>query len=259
VEGHLGPVASGGGTAEPAGAQLARVRFVLCRPRNPQNIGAAARALCSAGVRELVLVDPQCDPRDPEAFRLAVHAGALLESARIVPTLAAALEGAAISAGATARFRPERTPLSPRECAELLARAASTRAQVALVFGDERAGLTAEEVERVDRVTSIPSAPEQTSWNLAQAVAIYAHEMRAACLAQEPAPRSPAASGSRRGANEVELAGLDRTLAAALDRLGRAPTRRRLYRTLARARLTSREAALWSAVLSALARALAHD
>lgn len=259
MEGHLGPVANGGGGAvEAASEQLARVRFVLCRPRNPQNVGAAARALCSAGVRDLVLVDPQCDPRDPEAFRLAVHAGALLQAARIAPTLAAALEGAAISAGATARFRPERAPLSPRGCAELLARAASAKAQVALVFGDERAGLTAEEVERVDRVTSIPSAPEQTSWNLAQAVAIYAHEVRSACLAQAPSSPAPA-SASRRDANEVELAGLDRTLAAALDRLGRAPTRRRLYRTLARARLTSREAALWSAVLAALARALARD
>src|ERR1700686_3141892 len=107
VEGHLGHVADGGGgSVEAASAVLARVRFVLCRPRNPQNVGAAARALCSAGVRDLVLVDPQCDPRDPEAFRLAVHAGALLESARVAPTLAAALEGAALSAGATARFPP---------------------------------------------------------------------------------------------------------------------------------------------------------
>jgi tRNA (cytidine32/uridine32-2'-O)-methyltransferase len=260
VEGHLGHVADGGGgSVEAASAVLARVRFVLCRPRNPQNVGAAARALCSAGVRDLVLVDPQCDPRDPEAFRLAVHARALLEAARVAPTLAAALEGAALSAGATARFRPERAPLSPRACTELLARAASlpARAQVALVFGDERAGLTAEEVEQVDRLSSIPSAPEQPSWNLAQAVAIYAHELRAACLAQAPAPPGPA-SGSRRGATEVELAGLDRALASALDRLGRGPTRRRLFRTLARARLTSREAALWSAVLAALARALAR-
>lgn len=238
-----------------ATALLGRVRFVLCRPRNPQNVGAAARALCSAGVDRLVVVDPQCDPRDPEAFRLAVHAGALLESARVVATLDAALEGTAISAGATARVRPERAPLSPRTCAELLARAAAAPAEVAFVFGDERGGLTAEEVERVDRVTSIPSAPAQPSWNLAQAVAVYAHEARAACLAQaDPFPPSPA---DRSAAGPVELAALDRTLAAALASLGRAPTRRRLFRTLERSRLTSREAALWSAVLSRLARVLA--
>ncbi|GAC1340259.1 MAG: hypothetical protein NVSMB23_10270 [Myxococcales bacterium] len=262
MEGHLGPVAR-------ADALLARVRFVLCRPRNPQNVGAAARALCSAGVGRLVLVDPQCDPRDPEAFRLAVHAGALLESARVVKTLGAALEGAALSAGATARFRPERVPLAPRACAELLAGAAAAPAEVAFVFGDERGGLTADEVDRVDRVTSIPSAPAQPSWNLAQAVAIYAHEARGACLAQAqgrpapspgsapPDPLTPPADGQRRDAPAVALAALDRAFAAALGRLGRAQTRRRLFRTLERSRLTSREAALWSAVVAALDRALA--
>jgi tRNA/rRNA methyltransferase/tRNA (cytidine32/uridine32-2'-O)-methyltransferase len=124
---------------------------------------------------------------------------------------------------------------------------------VALVFGDERSGLTADEVERVDHVTSIPSAPEQPSWNLAQSVAVYAHELRTACLAQAEPPPSAV---SRNEASPAQLAALDRALAAALSPLSREPVRRRLFRTLARAQLTAREASLWSAVLAALQKTL---
>ena len=248
MEGDLGSV---------AGALLGRVRFVLCRPREARNVGAAARALCSAGVRKLWLVDPQCDPRGAEAYRLAVHAGALLDEARVVATLAEALEGIAVSAGATARVRPERPALAPRTCTELLSSVlgADAAAEVALVFGDERSGLNAIEVEQVDHLSAIPSAPEQPSWNLAQAAAVYAYETRTACLAFAAAGGSTEARG-RQEAGPAELAALDRALAAALHPIGRAPTRRRLSRTLQRAQLTSREAQLWSAVLAALERAL---
>lgn len=258
MEGDRGAVADRGATSDrgTVAELLARVRFVLCRPRESRNVGAAARALRNAGVHRLVLVDPQCDPRSAEAYRLAVHAGPVLDAARTVATLEEALEGAVLSAGATARVRPERPLLSPRGCAELLAKAACERArpaEVALVFGDERAGLTAAEVERVDRVTSIPGAPGQPSWNLAQAVAVYAYETRTACLAQAEHAGGPA---DRNEAGPAKMAALDRALAAALEPLGRTATRRRLYRTLERARLTEREASLWSAVLSAARRAL---
>ena len=251
MEGDVGSVAG----------LLGRVRFVLCRPREARNVGAAARALCSAGVRRLWLVDPQCDPRGAEAYRLAVHAGALLDDARTAGTLAEALEGVAVSAGATARVRPERPSLEPRACTELLARvlAEGGAAEVALVFGDERSGLTAAEVERVDHLSAIPSAPEQPSWNLAQAAAVYAYETRTACLARAAIRGGPAAADApetRNAAGPAQLAALDRALAAALDPLGRGPTRRRLSRTLQRAQLTAREAQLWSAVLAALERAL---
>lgn len=241
------------GDRRPVAALLARARVVLCRPREARNVGSAARALRNAGLGRLVLVDPQCDPLSDEARRLAVHAGELLERARTVATLDEALEGVELSAGATARARPERPPLSPRGCGELLALAAGRPAEVALVFGDERSGLTSAEAERVDRVTTIDSAPEQPSWNLSQAVAVYGYELRTACLARAggPGPEVP-----RRDAGPGQLAAVDRALAAALEPLGRASTRRRLFRTLERARLTEREAALWSAVLAALRRAL---
>src|SRR5207249_9751314 len=155
---------------------LARLRFILVRPRNPQNLGAAARALRSAGIERLTLVDPRTGDYET-ARRVAVHSEQLLEAKRVVPTLEEALAGCALSVGTTARERPERPPLLPREA---VARLAASPGEVAVVFGDERSGLTASEVDAVDLVSSIPSAGEQPSWNLAQCIAVFAYEARMA-------------------------------------------------------------------------------
>ena len=92
--------------------RLGAVRFVLCRPRNPQNVGAAARALRNAGVSRWVIVDPS-NLDYVAARRVAVHAEELLERRRISPTLRDALAGCALTVGTTARARPERPLLTP--------------------------------------------------------------------------------------------------------------------------------------------------
>ncbi len=223
--------------------RLGAVRVVLCRTRNPLNLGAAARALKNAGLSRWALVDPQT--RDFEAARrVAVHAEDLLEQPRILDTLDEALSGCVLSVGTTVRARPERSVLTPRQAAEKLLAA---QGEVAVVFGDERSGLTAEEVERVDLVSAIPSAPEQPSWNLAQAIAVYAYELRAAALQLTPRSRSPRAE-----ADPGSVAAVDRALAAAAAGAGKPGARRRLFRALDRAQLSGREAALWTAFLRAV-------
>lgn len=225
--------------------RLGSVTFILCRPRNPQNIGAAARALRCAGISRWTIVDPRTVDFE-SARRVAVHAEELLDKPRIVPTLREALDGCALSVGTTARRRAERPMLTPREAA---ARLVAARGEVAVVFGDERSGLTALEVEAVDLVSSIPGAPEQPSWNLAQAVAVYAYEVRMAALA------SPARGRADRGAADPgALAAVDRALAEAAGRAGKPGARRRLFKVLDRAGLSGREAALWTAFLRQLGR-----
>jgi TrmH family RNA methyltransferase len=222
--------------------RLGAVRIVLCRPRNPQNLGAAARALRCAGLSRWAIVDPRTLDFET-ARRVAVHAEELLDRPAVCADLGEALRGCSLTVGTTARPRADRPLLSPREAAERLVAA---RGEVAVVFGDERSGLLAEEVDRVDLLSSIPSAPEQPSWNLAQAVAIYAWELRAAALAG----RFP------KGGRSVEttpdaLAAVDRALAEATSELGKPGLRRRLFRALERAALSPREAALWTAFLRA--------
>lgn len=225
--------------------RLGAVRFVLCRPRNPLNLGAAARALKNAGLSRWILVEPQT--LDFEAARrVAVHAEDLLDQPGIAATLAEALSGCALTVGTTTRARAERTALTPRQAAEKLIAA---RGEVAVVFGDERSGLTAEEVEQVDWVSAIPSAAAQPSWNLAQAIAVYAYELRTAALQRTPRPRSPRAE-----ADPGAVAAVDRALAEAAAGVGKPGARRRLFRALDRAQLSGREAALWTAFLRAITR-----
>lgn len=279
---------------------LSRVRVVLCRTKTPANLGAAARALRCAGISQWTLVDPRCDPMDPEAERLAIHAEGMLQLAHIVPTLREALSGCALSIGASARARYERPPLTPQTAATRLVSAighqlSALRARVpvpedgsaprvrrasalhdgecVLVFGDERVGLTSAESEACDLLTSIPSAPEQPSWNLAQAIAIYSFEVRSAALALEAARLAEAGASisiggrahkeprilhreERRLADAAQLAKLDRHFAQMLSYLRRERLQRRLMTSLERANLTDRESVLWTALVEQVLRRL---
>jgi tRNA/rRNA methyltransferase len=250
--------------------RLGAVTVVLCRPRNPQNLGAAARALRCAGISRWAIVDPRTHDFE-SARRVAVHAEELLDKPRLCGNLREAIEGCSLTVGTTARQRPGRPLLSPQEASARLVRA---RGQVAVVFGDERSGMTAEEVDAVDLLSTIPSDPAQPSWNLAQAIAIYAFELRSAALHQRFA--TPSAMGksatvdvatgsagmddaaeSSREARRTEaspdaLSAVDRALAGAVDALGKPGLRRRLFRALDRAALSPREATLWTAFFRAV-------
>jgi tRNA/rRNA methyltransferase len=224
---------------------LSRVRFVLCRPRNPVNLGAAARALRCSGIARWSIVDPRTLDFQA-ARRVAVHAEDLLDRPGIFATLPEALAGCALCVGTTARPRAERQLLAPREAAR---RILAAKGETAVVFGDERSGMTAAEVEAVDLLSSIPGDPEQPSWNLAQAVAIYAYELRMAAL-----DGGARAAPARPEADPAAQAAVDRALAEAAGALGKRGARRRLFRTLKRANLGGREAALWTAFLRAFPR-----
>jgi tRNA/rRNA methyltransferase len=188
---------------------------------------------------------------------VAVHAEDLLDKPGVCATLREALSGCTLSVGTTTRERKERGLLPPREAARRLIAA---RGDVAVVFGDERSGMTAEEVDAVDLLSCIPGDEAQPSWNLAQAIAIYAYEVRLAALAAaatEVAPARPLTASSRPRADLADpaaLAAVDRALAEATAAIGKPHARRRLFRALDRAKLTAREAALWTAFLRAFRR-----
>src|SRR5205085_1713028 len=113
---------------------------VLVGTQHPGNIGSAARAMKTMGLSELALVAPEKFP-DPQAFALAAGAAELLESARLFPTLEAAVADCRTVIATTARQRSVPMPeLSPREGAAR-ARAGQALGPVALVFGRERTGL----------------------------------------------------------------------------------------------------------------------
>jgi tRNA/rRNA methyltransferase len=236
--------------ASPHGA-APPVRIVLLRPRNPENLGAVARAMKNFGLEDWAIAE--LGTHDfAAARRVAVHAEELLDRPRLVRTLDEAVADCAWVVGTSSRAVRGKRRLAPGDVArEALARAALGR--TALVFGDERSGLTNEEVQRCHDLSAIPTGAAQPSLNLAQAVVVYAYELRRAAL------EAPARAAGRAGATDAELGHVEGALRDALRAGGflNGPERhavRDLLATLRRAPLSRREARLWTAALRTLAR-----
>ena len=157
---------------------LARLRIVLVSTRHPGNIGATARAMLAMGLERLELVAPARFP-DPEATARATGATAVLERARVVGSLAQALDGVACSIGFTARPREfAGRVVTAREAASLAVDSARAGRDAALVFGTEMSGLSNDDLAQCTAVATIPTSPAFASLNLAAAVQVAAYEAR---------------------------------------------------------------------------------
>jgi TrmH family RNA methyltransferase len=168
--------------------ELDRIAIVLVRARNPNNIGAVARAMHDFGFRELRLVNDYSVPL--EAARSAIDASAVLSGAREFPTVAAAVADCTLVAGTTAvGERDLQHPLfalseaAPKLLQGLREPAGSPEEnpRAALIFGSEKTGLSNDELSHCHWLLTIPmhQHPDQRhpSMNLGQAVAVCLYEL----------------------------------------------------------------------------------
>jgi len=167
---------------------------ILVRPENPENIGLAARAMKNTGVHDLRLAGVR--RIRVKAFVAAVHAADILESARLCPDAAAATADLQIIFAATARTRSNFPALSLDEAVEKI-RSYPAAAKIGLMFGNERTGLTSEEMRHSNFRFMIPQAVRQPSYNLAAAVLLTLYPLFAAgrpsspvAIRESPLPRS---------------------------------------------------------------------
>jgi tRNA/rRNA methyltransferase len=194
-----------------------RLRFVLVETSRPGNIGAAARAIKNMGFCELVLVNPRIENarEHEEAIAFASGAQDILQNARLVGSLEEALAGCNFVAALSARLREFSPPLrSPREMAGQLVADASL--QAALVFGNERFGLSNEQVEKCNVLLTIPADGSYSSLNLAQAVQVLSYECRMAAVGESRPHSSVGFQGDLAGAEQIEgmFSHLERALIA---------------------------------------------
>ncbi|MDO9094318.1 MAG: RNA methyltransferase [Rubrivivax sp.] len=155
-------------------------RFVLVQPSHAGNVGAAARAMKVMGFGDLVLVRPRFADVlvNDEALAMASGATDVLAKARVVDTLADALDGITWACATAMTPRDFGPPtFAPRPHFEALA---SSAHRVALVFGPERTGMSNDDVYRCHACLSIPAHSAYGSLNLAQAVQVIAYEWRQA-------------------------------------------------------------------------------
>jgi tRNA/rRNA methyltransferase len=197
-------------------ASMNHPAIVLFKPKSSGNIGAAARALKNMGLTDLRLVAPIRFNRRAAAT-MAVHAGDILENARIYPDLVSALEDCTLTVGTTCRPGPYRSSAKtlPEIAAEISLASATNR--VAIIFGPEDFGLTNQELKLCHRLLTIPTAPEYPSLNLAQAVMVVAYELMMAARARGSADENVDRSGLERGSDPSQSEPLQRAPAAAVD------------------------------------------
>lgn len=231
---------------------LDHVRIVLSRTSHPGNIGAAARAMKTMGLKRLVLVRPESFP-DPIAEARASGASDVLADARVVDTLEEALAGTVMAAAMTARRRELATPAQwAREAAVELAAIAGEN-EVALVFGNETSGLSNEELALCHMPVMVPANPEYSSLNLGAAVQLMCYELRIAAI---DAGSAPFQAGQPASFEDVEgfYGHLERAMIASefLDPANPRKLMPRIRRMFGRIRLEREEVGILRGLLSAL-------
>jgi tRNA/rRNA methyltransferase len=229
--------------------------IVLCRPQLGMNIGMAARAMANFGLGDLRLVAPRDGWPNPEAGPAASGADHVLEATETRATVADALADCQLTFATTVRSRDIPKPVvTPRAAAAMIRAGAARGLKSGVLFGPERAGLTADDLAPVGTIVTCPVQPGFGSLNLAQAVLLMGYEwFQAEPRAALPPPEFPPAPHG-------EVAGLIDQLNALLDEAGffhvadRAPaTQRTLAQMLTRPGYTSEEVRTWRGVIRALA------
>jgi tRNA/rRNA methyltransferase len=224
------------------------LRIVLVSPRNPLNIGAAARAMSNFGVFELRLVNPY-NVAFLEA-KSAVKASKILIDAREFETVADAVADCSLIVGTTSiGNRLLEHPLRRLETGGKIIAKNLASAPVALLFGSEKFGLSNEDMSYCHWLMRIPSREEHGSMNLGQAVAVCLYEIirNPAAVRVKPEAKRPAS------ADEMER--VTALLEEVLEHSGyvhsrvEGSTRMKIRRLIRRMELNSHDADVWLGML----------
>jgi TrmH family RNA methyltransferase len=253
-------------------------RIVLVRPRNPLNIGAAARAMANFGLTDLVVVNPY--EAAWQETRSAVGAEEVVKSAHAVSTLVEAAGDASVVVGTTSGSRRHvgRELISLADLPAWLAAATPRRAgsaskavavrgatkpatsrvatsrRAALLFGSEKTGLSNSEMSYCHALVRIPTSSDCPSMNLGQAVAVCCYEVTRLGLASTQAPATRTHKSDP--ATLQSLAHLFDRAARVLDDVGylqpksREATLLKLRQFLAELRLSNYDARILGGILA---------
>lgn len=202
------------------------LRFVLVRPGNALNMGAAARALSNFGFGDLVAVEPK-DENWRLASASAIYASELLRRAPVMSLEEAVADCAVVLGTASDHNREVRQPRVTLPALEpWLRRRLRKGAKAAILFGSEQAGLNNEEMGHCSAVLRIPTASDAPSMNLGQAVAVIAYALSRFKLEKAVTRSEDPLLEGRQAADFTELAlramertGMNRHLSPAQRRL----------------------------------------
>ncbi|MBU0936550.1 MAG: RNA methyltransferase [Spirochaetes bacterium] len=170
---------------------MSETAVVLCRVESSGNVGAICRAMATMGLRRLVFAD--CPVFDELAVRTwSLAAWSLYEQAEHYSSLTEALAGFSYAAAFSRRAgRKRKETLDVRTWADLMVLRQPEK--LALVFGNERDGLSSAELAVCDDAVAIPTDELLPSLNISHAVQLAAWELRRQELPLLPGGRQSAA------------------------------------------------------------------
>ena len=162
---------------------LNNIVIVLDHPDESRNIGAACRAMANNDISELRIVGKKEDYDIEHIHVLAIHAGGIFDKANFYNSITDATADCSICAGTTRRRGKKRGKLLlPEEFADMaddITGASGEKAggKVAVIFGNERTGLTDEQLDQCNLGVTIPSSDNFGSLNLSHAVQIMSYHL----------------------------------------------------------------------------------
>lgn len=224
-----------------------RLVVVLVSPRNPLNIGAAARAMSNFGFSRLRVVNPY-ELAFREA-RSAVGASSVLRGAEEYASLAEAVADCTLVVGTTAgRKRELQHPLRLLPGGARVIRSRLKSSRVALLFGSEKRGLSNEDFSYCHWLMRIPTREEHGSMNLGQALAVCLYEIaRASAPATAPEKLKLATVGEVEAITQRLLEAL--TLSGYVKPRAAASTEEKIRRMVRRLAIPASDADVWMGVL----------
>jgi tRNA/rRNA methyltransferase len=177
--------------------------IILVEPQLGENIGTAARAMMNCGLDDLRLVRPRDGWPNDKAVAAASGADRVLGTARLFPSVEAAIADLAHVYAATARDRyMVKREVTPRLSAAEMRGFIDSGEACGILFGPERTGLVNDHIALADTVLTVPLNPAFSSLNLAQAVLIVGYEWFTARAEARPETLH---TGHSRPANKAEL------------------------------------------------------
>ena len=164
---------------------LSKIYIILDHPDECRNIGSACRAMANNDIKHLRIVGKKEDYDIEQVYRLAIHAAYIYDNAEFFDSLKAATADCSISGGTTRRRGKNRKGklLLPEEFADTVSRITgktddeTNGSKVAIVFGNERTGLTDDQLDLCTTGVTIPSSSDFGSLNLSHAVQILCYHM----------------------------------------------------------------------------------
>lgn len=156
---------------------IKNVTVVLVRPKFSENIGFCARVCANFGVKDLRLVEPE-NFNHEIAKKTATNIGKeVLENIKIYTNLKEATMDTNFVIGTTARLGEQRkVNYNIGDFVKEIVNLINNDNKVAILFGNERTGLTNEELLFCDETITIPTF-NNTSLNISHALSIILYEI----------------------------------------------------------------------------------